>query len=51
MNNESQNHDHSSPQDPRHWVLDLIPKNYLIPKTDMRMFDGKDPITWIFSME
>ena len=22
-----------------------------LPKTDMRKFDGKDPITWIFQME
>ena len=22
-----------------------------LPKIDMRMFDGKDPITWIFQME
>jgi hypothetical protein len=27
------------------------PRNYLIPKIDMRKFDGKDPITWIFQME
>ena len=27
------------------------PRNYFIPKIDMRKFDNKDPITWIFHME
>jgi len=26
-------------------------KNHHIPKMDMRMFDGKDPVTWILQME
>ena len=26
-------------------------RNYFIPKIDMRKFDGKAPITWIFQME
>ena len=28
-----------------------VPRNYFIPKIDMRKFDGKDPITWIFQMK
>ena len=27
------------------------PGNYFIPKIDMRKFDGKDPIMWIFQMD
>jgi hypothetical protein len=45
---ESQNHDYSSLQDPHHRGFNAAPRNYLIPKIDMRKFDGKDPITWIF---
>ena len=26
-------------------------KNHHIPRTDMRKFDGKDPLTWILHME
>jgi hypothetical protein len=51
MNIESQNHDHSSFQDLHHRGFNSTPRNYLIPKIDMRKFDGKDPITWIFQME
>jgi hypothetical protein len=28
-----------------------FPRGIQIPKIDMRKFDGKDPITWIFQME
>ena len=28
-----------------------FPKGIHIPKTNMRKFDGNDPITWIFQME
>jgi hypothetical protein len=45
---EPQNHDYSSPPDPHHWGFHSAPRNYLIPNIDMRKFDGKDPITWIF---
>jgi hypothetical protein len=48
---ESQNHDYSSLQDPHHQGFNVAPRNYFIPKIDMRKFDGKDPITWIFQME
>jgi hypothetical protein len=51
INIESQNHDYSSLQDPHHQGFNSTPRNYLIPKIDMRKFDGKDPITWIFQME
>jgi len=44
---EFHNHDYSSLQDPHHHGFNLAPQNYLIPKIDMRKFDGKDPITWI----
>ena len=27
------------------------PRGLQLPKIDMRKFDGKDPITWIFQME
>ena len=27
------------------------PRGIQLPKIDMRKFDGKDPITWIFQME
>ena len=29
----------------------MVPKGLQLPKIDMRKFDGKDPITWIFQME
>ena len=45
-NTESQNH--SSLQDPHHRGFNVAPRNYFIPKIDMRKFDGKDHITWIF---
>jgi hypothetical protein len=47
-NIESHNHDHSLLQDPHHQGFKSAPRNYFIPKIDMRKFDGKDPITWIF---
>ena len=28
-----------------------FPRGLQLPKIDMRKFDGKDPITWIFQME
>ena len=28
-----------------------FPRGIRLPKIDMRKFDGKDPITWIFQME
>ena len=28
-----------------------FPRGIQLPKIDMRKFDGKDPITWIFQME
>jgi hypothetical protein len=43
MKIESQNHDHSSLQDPHHRGSTWDQRNYLIPKIDMRKFDGKDP--------
>jgi hypothetical protein len=48
-NTEFQNY--SSLQDPHHQGFKSAPRNYFIPKIDMRKFDGKDPITWIFQME
>ena len=48
---ESQNHDYSSLQNPHHQGFNVAPRNYFIPKIDMRKFDGKDTITWIFQME
>ena len=33
----------------QHHGFNLAPRNYFIPKIDMQNFDGKDPITWIFS--
>ena len=48
INIESQNHDHSSLQGIHHGGFDMAPRNYLIPNIDMRKFDGKDPIVWIF---
>ena len=35
----------------QHHGFNLGPRNYFIPKNDMRKFDGKDPITWIFHIE
>jgi hypothetical protein len=48
INIESQNHDYSSLQDAYHQGFNFAPRNYLISNIDMRKFDGKDPITWIF---
>jgi hypothetical protein len=48
---EPQNHDYSSPPNPHHWEFYSTPRNYLIPKIDMRNFDGKDTIKHIFPME
>jgi hypothetical protein len=48
MKIESQNHDHSSLQDPSSLGFNSGPRNYLIPNIDMRKFYGKYPITWIF---
>jgi hypothetical protein len=45
---EFQNHDYLSSPDPHHRGFNAAPRNYLIPKIDMRKFDGKDPIKWIF---
>jgi chromosome segregation ATPase len=47
-NSESQNHDHSLLQYPHHRGFNLEPRNYFIVKIDMRKFDGKYPIMWIF---
>ena len=35
----------------QHNGFNSCPRNYFIPKNDMRKFDGKDPIMWIFQME
>ena len=35
----------------QHHRFNSSPRNYFIPKIDMRKFYGKDPITWIFKME
>ena len=51
INIESQNHDYSSLQDPHHQGFKSTPRNYFVPKIDMRKFDGKDPIAWIFHVE
>jgi len=47
----SYKHDYSSLQYPHHRGFNSTPRNYLIPKIDVRKFDGRDPITWIFHME
>jgi len=51
MSMESKNHYYSSCKDPHHTGFNSTPRNYFIPKIDMRKFDGKYPITWIFQME
>jgi hypothetical protein len=51
INIEFHNDDYSSLEYPHHEGFNSAPRNYLIPKIDMRKFDGKDPITWIFQME
>jgi hypothetical protein len=51
MKFESQNHDHSSVQDPHHLGFNSKPRNHLIPIIDMRKFDGQYLTTWIFHME
>jgi hypothetical protein len=48
---ESQNHDYLALQDPHHLGFNAEPMKLFIPKIDMRKFDGKHPITWIFHME
>jgi hypothetical protein len=45
---ESQKHDYSSLQDLHHREFNSAPKNYLILNIDMRKFDGREPLTWIF---
>ena len=35
----------------QHHGFNSGPRNYFIPKIDLRKFDGKDPVTWIFQME
>ena len=35
----------------QHHGFNAGPRNYFTPKIDMRKFDGKDPIMWIFQME
>jgi hypothetical protein len=44
-NIESQNHDHSSLQDPHHQVFKSTPRNYFIPKIDMRKVESKNMAT------
>ena len=41
----------SSLQDTYFQGFKLAPRNYFIPKIDMRNFDGNYPLTWIFQME
>ena len=46
---ESRNLESSKVDDSlQHHGFNWGPGNYFIPKIDMRTFDGKDPITWIF---
>jgi copper chaperone CopZ len=45
---EFQNNDYSSPLNLHHRGFHSAPRKYLIPKINMRKFDGKYPITWIF---
>jgi hypothetical protein len=45
-NTEFQNH--SLLQDPHHRGFIAAPRNHFIPNIDMRKFDGKYHITWIF---
>ena len=33
----------------QHYGFISSPRNYFIPKIDKIKFDGKDPITWVFS--
>ena len=35
----------------QHHGFNSGPSNYFIPNIEMRKFDGKDPIMWIFQME
>ena len=35
----------------QHHTFNSLPRNYFIPKIDMKKVDVKDPITWIFQME
>jgi hypothetical protein len=51
MQIESRNHNHSFLQDIHHRGFNLRPMKYLIPMIDMRKFDGKDHITWVFQMQ
>jgi hypothetical protein len=48
---ELQIHEYLLSPDPHHQGFDVAPRNYLIPKIDMRNFDGEYPVTWIFHME
>jgi hypothetical protein len=41
-------HNYSSLQYLHHQGFKSTPRNYFIPNIDMRKFDGKDPIAWIF---
>jgi hypothetical protein len=47
INIEPQNHDYSSCPNTHHQGFHSTPMNYLIPKINMREFDGKDNIAWI----
>jgi hypothetical protein len=51
INIEPQKHDYSSPPNPHHQGFHLATRNYLIPKINMRKFDGKGPIRWILQMD
>ena len=44
-------YDLSSLRDPYFHGFNSTPRNYFIPKTNMSMFDGNYPLTWIFHME
>ena len=45
---ESPTPNHSLLQDSHHHGFNLGPRNYFIPKIDMRKFNVNDPMTWIF---
>jgi hypothetical protein len=51
INIELYNHGRSSLQDLHHHGFNSRPRSYLIPKIDMRKFDGKNTIIWIFHIE
>lgn len=48
---EFQNPKHSSSKDRDYQGGNSGPRNYHIPKIDMRKLDGNDPIAWILQME